>query len=67
MLPNRLMFILFKVVHKASWRSCHELWRDYRIGMMLAIAALIAKGNIELDAPKSAIDVSYPAFFHLST
>ena len=34
--------------------------------MMLAVAALIAKGEIELDDP-SAIDVSYPEFFdHLN-
>lgn len=39
---------------------------DHRIGMMLAVAALIAKGKIELDDP-SAIDVSYPEFFeHLA-
>lgn len=39
---------------------------DHRIGMMLAVAALIAKGKIELDDP-SAIDVSYPEFFdHLN-
>lgn len=39
---------------------------DHRIGMMLAIAALIAKGKIELNDP-SAIDVSYPEFFeHLN-
>lgn len=39
---------------------------DHRIGMMLAVAALIAKGNVELDDP-SAIDVSYPEFFeHLA-
>ncbi len=39
---------------------------DHRIGMMLAVAALIAKGEIELDDP-SAIDVSYPEFFdHLN-
>ena len=39
---------------------------DHRIGMMLAIAALIAKGEMELHDP-SAIDVSYPEFFdHLN-
>ena len=35
---------------------------DHRIGMMLAIAALISKGKVELEDP-SAIDVSYPEFF----
>lgn len=35
---------------------------DHRIGMMLAIAALVTKGEIELHDP-SAIDVSYPEFF----
>ena len=39
---------------------------DHRIGMMLAIAALVTKGEIELHDP-SAIDVSYPEFFdHLN-
>ncbi len=39
---------------------------DHRIGMMLAIAALVAKGEVELHDP-SAIDVSYPEFFdHLN-
>ena len=35
---------------------------DHRIGMMLAIAALVAKDEMELQDP-SAIDVSYPEFF----
>ena len=35
---------------------------DHRIGMMLAVASLIAKGNVELHDP-SAVDVSYPEFF----
>lgn len=35
---------------------------DHRIGMMLAIAALVSKGEMELQDP-SAIDVSYPEFF----
>lgn len=35
---------------------------DHRIGMMLAIAALIAEGEVELEDP-DAIDVSYPQFF----
>lgn len=39
---------------------------DHRIGMMLAIAALVAKGEMELQNP-DAIDVSYPEFFdHLN-
>jgi 3-phosphoshikimate 1-carboxyvinyltransferase len=40
---------------------------DHRIGMMLAIAALIAKGEVELENPE-AISVSYPNFFaHLNS
>ncbi|PLT34880.1 3-phosphoshikimate 1-carboxyvinyltransferase [Bacillus sp. V5-8f] len=40
---------------------------DHRIGMMLAIAALVTHGEMELHDP-SAIEVSYPGFFeHLST
>ncbi|AZV44132.1 3-phosphoshikimate 1-carboxyvinyltransferase [Peribacillus asahii] len=35
---------------------------DHRIGMMLAVAGLIAKGKIELHDP-AAINVSYPEFF----
>ncbi|WP_110927619.1 3-phosphoshikimate 1-carboxyvinyltransferase [Bacillus massiliglaciei] len=35
---------------------------DHRIGMMLAIAALISKGELELSHAE-AIDVSYPQFF----
>lgn len=35
---------------------------DHRIGMMLAIAALIAKGDVSLSGHE-AIDVSYPQFF----
>ena len=35
---------------------------DHRIGMMLAVASLIAKGKVELHDP-SAVDVSYPEFF----
>lgn len=35
---------------------------DHRIGMMLAVAGLIAKGKVELHDP-SAVDVSYPEFF----
>lgn len=39
---------------------------DHRIGMMLAIAALITDGEVELEDP-GAIDVSYPQFFeHLT-
>ncbi|MFD6207316.1 3-phosphoshikimate 1-carboxyvinyltransferase [Peribacillus sp. NPDC060253] len=39
---------------------------DHRIGMMLAVAALIADGEVELGDP-DAIDVSYPQFFeHLT-
>lgn len=39
---------------------------DHRIGMMLAVAALITDGEVELADP-DAIDVSYPLFFgHLS-
>jgi 3-phosphoshikimate 1-carboxyvinyltransferase len=39
---------------------------DHRIGMMLAIAGLIARGEMSLQDP-SAINVSYPQFFeHLS-
>ncbi|MGE7905681.1 3-phosphoshikimate 1-carboxyvinyltransferase [Peribacillus sp. NPDC094092] len=39
---------------------------DHRIGMMLAVAALITDGEVELADP-DAIDVSYPQFFgHLS-
>ncbi|MGE7601438.1 3-phosphoshikimate 1-carboxyvinyltransferase [Peribacillus sp. NPDC097675] len=39
---------------------------DHRIGMMLAIAALITDGEVGLEDP-GAIDVSYPQFFeHLS-
>ncbi|RFU69101.1 3-phosphoshikimate 1-carboxyvinyltransferase [Bacillus sp. V59.32b] len=39
---------------------------DHRIGMMLAIAGLIAQGEMNLQDP-SAIEVSYPHFFeHLS-
>ncbi|RFU65534.1 3-phosphoshikimate 1-carboxyvinyltransferase [Peribacillus glennii] len=40
---------------------------DHRIGMMLAIAGLVAQGEMDLHDP-SAIEVSYPGFFeHLST
>lgn len=35
---------------------------DHRIGMMLAIASLVAKGTIELENSES-IAVSYPSFF----
>ncbi len=35
---------------------------DHRIGMMLQIAALISKGDVELENPE-AIAVSYPHFF----
>ncbi|MCF1585004.1 3-phosphoshikimate 1-carboxyvinyltransferase [Tetragenococcus koreensis] len=35
---------------------------DHRIGMMLQIAALVSKGNVELDNPE-AIAISYPDFF----
>lgn len=35
---------------------------DHRIGMMLAVAALIADGEVTLTKPK-AISVSYPGFF----
>ncbi|MFJ7678142.1 3-phosphoshikimate 1-carboxyvinyltransferase [Peribacillus sp. NPDC097198] len=39
---------------------------DHRIGMMLAIAALITNGDVQLEDP-GAIDVSYPEFFdHLT-
>ncbi|MGE6376547.1 3-phosphoshikimate 1-carboxyvinyltransferase [Peribacillus muralis] len=39
---------------------------DHRIGMMLAVAALITDGDVELADP-DAIDVSYPEFFeHLT-
>ncbi|MDP1418774.1 3-phosphoshikimate 1-carboxyvinyltransferase [Peribacillus simplex] len=39
---------------------------DHRIGMMLAVAALITDGEVELADP-DAIDVSYPQFFgHLT-
>ncbi|WP_260286022.1 3-phosphoshikimate 1-carboxyvinyltransferase [Peribacillus aracenensis] len=39
---------------------------DHRIGMMLAVAAMITDGEVELADP-DAIDVSYPQFFgHLS-
>ncbi|MFD9626768.1 3-phosphoshikimate 1-carboxyvinyltransferase [Peribacillus muralis] len=39
---------------------------DHRIGMMLAVAALITDGAVELADP-DAIDVSYPEFFeHLT-
>lgn len=36
---------------------------DHRIGMMLAVASLICRDNVELDHPDS-IAVSYPNFFH---
>jgi len=36
--------------------------KDHRIGMMLQIAALISKGDVELENPE-AIAVSYPDFF----
>ena len=36
---------------------------DHRIGMMLAIAALITDGDVQLEDP-GAIDVSYPEFFN---
>ncbi|MGE7759460.1 3-phosphoshikimate 1-carboxyvinyltransferase [Peribacillus sp. NPDC097895] len=39
---------------------------DHRIGMMLAVAALIADGEVELGDP-DAIDVSYPQFFEHMT
>lgn len=35
---------------------------DHRIGMMLAVASLIAQGNTDLIRPE-AINVSYPSFF----
>ena len=35
---------------------------DHRIGMMLAVASLIAQGETELLRPE-AINVSYPNFF----
>jgi 3-phosphoshikimate 1-carboxyvinyltransferase len=39
---------------------------DHRIGMMLAIAALLCKDKVELARPE-AISVSYPNFFsHLN-
>ena len=40
---------------------------DHRIGMMIAIASLIATGETTL-TDKDAINVSYPSFFeHLET
>ncbi|MGJ7034739.1 3-phosphoshikimate 1-carboxyvinyltransferase [Anoxybacillus eryuanensis] len=39
-----------------------DSYGDHRIGMMLAIAACITKGNVTLQRPE-AIAVSYPAFF----
>lgn len=39
---------------------------DHRIGMMLAVAALITDGDVELADP-AAIDVSYPEFFEHMT
>jgi 3-phosphoshikimate 1-carboxyvinyltransferase len=40
---------------------------DHRIGMMLAIASLICKDQVELEDPE-AISVSYPNFFnHLNS
>lgn len=36
--------------------------RDHRIGMMLQIAALVSRGDVELENPE-AIAVSYPHFF----
>ncbi|PJN90013.1 3-phosphoshikimate 1-carboxyvinyltransferase [Bacillus sp. mrc49] len=39
---------------------------DHRIGMMLAVAALITDGDVELVDP-DAIDVSYPEFFEHMT
>lgn len=39
---------------------------DHRIGMMLAVAALITDGDVELADP-DAIDVSYPEFFEHMT
>ncbi|EKN69598.1 3-phosphoshikimate 1-carboxyvinyltransferase [Neobacillus bataviensis LMG 21833] len=39
---------------------------DHRIGMMLSIAALLCRNNVELEQPE-AISVSYPNFFaHLN-
>ncbi|MFK2824207.1 3-phosphoshikimate 1-carboxyvinyltransferase [Bacillus sp. B190/17] len=35
---------------------------DHRIGMMLAVASLVAKGTIELENPE-VIAISYPSFF----
>lgn len=37
---------------------------DHRIGMMLAVAALITNGEVELADP-DAIDVSYPQFLSI--
>ncbi|MBW7649563.1 3-phosphoshikimate 1-carboxyvinyltransferase [Anoxybacillus sp. ST4] len=39
-----------------------DSYGDHRIGMMLAIAACVAKGNVTLQRPE-AIAVSYPTFF----
>jgi 3-phosphoshikimate 1-carboxyvinyltransferase len=40
---------------------------DHRIGMMLAIAALLCKSDVKLESPE-AISVSYPNFFsHLNS
>ncbi|WP_461200645.1 3-phosphoshikimate 1-carboxyvinyltransferase [Anoxybacillus sp. TBDG-1] len=39
-----------------------DSYGDHRIGMMLAIASCITKGNVTLQRPE-AIAVSYPAFF----
>ena len=44
-----------------------DSYGDHRIGMMLAIAACITKGNVTLSRSE-AINVSYPSFFeHLHT
>jgi 3-phosphoshikimate 1-carboxyvinyltransferase len=39
-----------------------EVYDDHRIGMMLAIAALITEGEVIL-ADDSVVDISYPTFF----
>ncbi|GMA08282.1 3-phosphoshikimate 1-carboxyvinyltransferase [Tetragenococcus halophilus subsp. flandriensis] len=53
------LLIKGKTTLHAAKVSSHK---DHRIGMMLQIAALISRGDVELENPE-AIAVSYPHFF----
>ena len=44
------------------YRGTLESYGDHRLGMMAAIAALVASGPIHIEDP-SCIKISYPGFF----